>query len=180
MARSCRREWSQAWRPPAFSAPRTIPSHLARTCAPWRSIARPAKIKITRYIAVDDCGTIINPMTVEGQVQGGIAQGLGQALFEEARLRRKRPTAYRHLMDYAVPKATQLPEYICDKTVTPTTSNPMGVKGVGEAGTIGSVPALVNAVVDALAPFGVRSVDMPLKPEKLWNLLREQKLEARS
>jgi carbon-monoxide dehydrogenase large subunit len=130
------------------------------------------EVKITRYIAVDDCGTIINPMTVEGQVQGGIAQGLGQALFEEHVYDENGQLLTGTLMDYAVPKATQLPEYICDKTVTPTTSNPMGVKGVGEAGTIGSVPALVNAVVDALAPFGVRSVDMPLKPEKLWKLLQ--------
>jgi aerobic carbon-monoxide dehydrogenase large subunit len=132
------------------------------------------EVKITKYVAVDDCGKVINPMTVEGQVQGGIAQGLGQALYEELIYDESGQLVTGSLMDYAVPKAAQLPEYICDRTETPTTSNPLGVKGVGEAGTIGATPALVNAVVDALSPYGVRHVDMPLKPEKIWKILHKK------
>lgn len=132
------------------------------------------EVKVIKYVAVDDCGKVINPMTVEGQVQGGIAQGLGQALYEELIYDENGQLATGSLMDYAVPKATQLPDYVCDRTETPTTSNPLGAKGVGEAGTIGATPAVVNAVVDALAPYGVRHVDMPLKPEKIWRILNKQ------
>ncbi|MBI2817942.1 MAG: xanthine dehydrogenase family protein molybdopterin-binding subunit [Acidobacteria bacterium] len=136
------------------------------------------EVKIIKYVAMDDCGKVINPMTVEGQVQGGIAQGLGQALYEEIIYDDNGQLVTGSLMDYAFPKATQLPEYICDRTETPTTSNPLGVKGVGEAGTIGATPALVNAVVDALAPYGIQHLDMPLKPEKVWRTI-EEKPEAR-
>ena len=129
------------------------------------------EVKVVKYVAVDDCGKVINPMMVEGQVQGGIAQGLGQALYEELVYDENGQLLTGSLMDYVVPKATQLPEYLCDRTETPTNVNPLGVKGVGEAGTIGSTPAVVNAVVDALAPYGVRHLDMPLKPEKIWKVL---------
>ena len=129
------------------------------------------EVKVVKYAAVDDCGKVINPMTVEGQVQGGIAQGLGQALYEEIVYDESGQLLTGTLMDYVVPKATQVPEYLCDRTETPTTVNPLGVKGVGEAGTIGATPAVVNAVVDALAPYGVRHLDMPLKPEKIWKIL---------
>jgi carbon-monoxide dehydrogenase large subunit len=132
------------------------------------------EIKIVRYVAVDDCGRVINPMLVEGQVQGGIAQGIGQALYEEVVFDENGQLLTGSLMDYVVPKAEQLPRYFCDRTETPTNVNPLGVKGVGEAGTIGATPAVVNAVMDALAPFGVRHLDMPLKPEKIWRILQSE------
>jgi carbon-monoxide dehydrogenase large subunit len=129
-------------------------------------------VKIVKYIAVDDCGNIINPLLVRGQVHGGIAQGLGQAMYEEVVYDENGQLLTGSLMDYAVPRAEQLPHFTTDHTCTPSPVNPMGVKGVGEAGTIGSTPALVNAVVDGLAPFGVRHMDMPIKPEKVWRVLQ--------
>lgn len=131
-------------------------------------------IKILRYVAVDDCGKVINPLLVDGQVHGGIAQGLGQALFEEVVYDESGQLITGTLMDYTVPKAQQLPRYETDRTETPTDVNPLGVKGVGEAGTIGSTPAVVNAVIDALRPYGARHIDMPLRPEKTWRIINGQ------
>jgi carbon-monoxide dehydrogenase large subunit len=130
--------------------------------------ANTGQVKVERYLAVDDCGRLLNPMIVEGQVHGGIAQGLAQALFEEVVYNDEGQLLTGTLMDYAVPHAEQVPHYELDHTVTGTTVNPLGIKGVGEAGTIGSTPAIANAVMDALQPFGVTHIDMPLKPEKLW------------
>ncbi|MEK7210005.1 MAG: xanthine dehydrogenase family protein molybdopterin-binding subunit, partial [Candidatus Binatota bacterium] len=127
-------------------------------------------IEIKKYVAVDDCGKVINPLLVDGQVQGGIAQGLGQALYEEVVYDENGQILTGSLMDYALPKAVDIPWLELARTETPTPVNPLGVKGVGEAGTIGSTPAVVNAVVDALSPFGVTHIDMPLKPEKIWRL----------
>ncbi len=129
------------------------------------------ELEIKRYIAVDDCGNQINPLLVQGQVHGGIAQGLAQALFEEVVYDENGQLLTGELMDYAVPKAHQLPHYELDHTVTPSPVNPLGAKGVGEAGTIGSTPAVANAVIDALAPFGVKHLDLPLRPEKLWRAM---------
>lgn len=128
------------------------------------------RVEIKRYVAVDDCGKVINPLLVDGQVQGGIVQGLGQALYEEVVYDENGQLITGSLMDYALPRAGDLPRLELARTETPTPVNPLGVKGVGEAGTIGSTPAVVNAVVDALAPFGVTHIDMPLKPEKIWRL----------
>ncbi|HVA37389.1 MAG TPA: molybdopterin cofactor-binding domain-containing protein [Candidatus Dormibacteraeota bacterium] len=128
-------------------------------------------VEVVKYVAVDDCGNIINPLIVEGQVHGGIAQGLAQALFEEVVYDENGQLATGSLLQYAAPHADQVPHYQTGHTVTPTDVNPMGVKGVGEAGTIGSTPAVVNAVVDALAPFGVVHLDMPCKPERVWRAL---------
>ena len=125
-------------------------------------------MKILRFVAVDDCGRLINPMLVEGQIHGGIAQGLAQALYEEVVYDEGGRLLTGSLMDYAVPRAENMPHLELSHTVTPTTVNPLGVKGVGEAGTIGSTPAIAAAVIDALAPFGVKHLDMPLRPEKLW------------
>jgi len=133
--------------------------------------AETGEVKIVKYVAVDDCGRQINPMTVAGQVHGGIAQGVGQALYEEAVYDESGQLRTSELMDYVVPKAGQLPFYVCDSTETPTPVNPLGAKGVGEAGTIAATPAVVNAVIDALAPYGVTNLDMPLKPEKIWRVL---------
>jgi len=127
---------------------------------------------ILRYLAVDDCGRIINPMIVGGQIHGGIAQGVAQALFEEVVYDENGQLLTGTLMDYAVPRAEHLVNFELDHTVTPTDVNPLGVKGVGEAGTIASTPAVVNAVLDALQPLGVTHLDMPLKPEKVWNAIQ--------
>ena len=128
--------------------------------------------KIVRYLATDDCGKVINPMIVDGQVHGGLAQGIAQALFEEVVYDEDGQLLTGTLLDYAVPRAAHLPNFELDHTVTPTDVNPLGVKGVGEAGTIGSTPAVVNAVMDALAPFGITHIDMPLKPERVWNAIQ--------
>jgi carbon-monoxide dehydrogenase large subunit len=128
--------------------------------------------KITKYVAVDDCGNVINPLLVEGQVHGGIVQGVAQALYEEVVYDENGQLLTGSLMDYALPRAQDLPQFELERTVTPSPVNPMGVKGVGEAGTIGSTPAVVNAIVDALAPYGVTHVDMPVRPEKIWKILQ--------
>ncbi len=133
------------------------------------------EIDMQRYVAVDDCGNIINPLLVAGQVHGGIAQGLGQALYEGAVYDENGQLLTGSLMDYAVPKATQLPRFETDHTVTPSPVNPMGVKGVGEAGTIASSPCLVNAVVDALSPLGITHIDMPLTPNHVWQAIQDAK-----
>jgi carbon-monoxide dehydrogenase large subunit len=132
------------------------------------------EVEVQRYIAVDDCGNIINPLIVEGQVHGGIAQGLGQALYEEAVFDENGQMLTGSFMDYTLPKAHNFPRFELANTVTPSPVNPMGVKGVGEAGTIGSTPSVANAVIDALKPFGVRHIDLPLRPEKLWKLMQEK------
>jgi len=131
------------------------------------------EVKLTRYIAVDDCGTVINPLLVAGQVHGGLVQGIAQALTEQVVYGDNGQLLTGTLMDYAVPKASQLPSFELAETVTPSPCNPLGVKGVGEAGTIASTPAVVNAVVDALRPFGVRHIDLPLKPEKIWRIIQQ-------
>jgi len=135
--------------------------------------AETGDVKLVRYVAVDDCGNVINPLLVEGQVQGGIVQSVGQALFEEAVYDEQGQLITGELMDYALPRASDMCWIETDRTVTPTPVNPMGVKGVGEAGTIGATPALAGAVADALAPFGIRHVDMPFKREKIWQLMRQ-------
>jgi carbon-monoxide dehydrogenase large subunit len=130
------------------------------------------EVSLKRYIAVDDCGIIINPLIVEGQVQGGIAQGVGQALFEEAIYDEQTGQLLTGtLMDYALPKAHRLPSFELDHTVTPCPHNPLGVKGIGEAGTIASTAAVVNAVIDALKPYGVKHLDPPLTPQKIWQAI---------
>lgn len=127
--------------------------------------------KIVRYIAVDDCGKVINPLLVDGQVHGGIVQSIGQALYEEVVYDDQGQLITGELMDYALPKASQIPWFETDRTETPSPVNPLGVKGVGEAGTIGATPAIVNAVVDALSPYGVTHIDMPIRPEKVWRII---------
>jgi carbon-monoxide dehydrogenase large subunit len=132
--------------------------------------------RIVKYAAVDDCGPQINPLLVEGQVQGGIAQGMGQALMEQTLYDEDGQLLTGELMDYAIPRATDIPEYLLDKTETPSPSNPLGIKGVGEAGTIGATPAIANAVIDALSPLGIRHLDLPLTPEKVWRAIRDAEL----
>ncbi len=126
---------------------------------------------ITRFVAVDDCGRQLNPMIIQGQIHGGIAQGVGQAMWEAVTYNDDGQLLTTTFMDYAMPIATEFPHFELDHTVTTTPVNPLGVKGVGEAGTIGSTPAVVAAVADAL---GVAHIDMPFKPEKLWRIIQQQ------
>lgn len=154
------------WEPPNFTFP--FGAHIVITEVDRETGA----IAIKRYVAVDDCGNILNPLIVDGQVHGGVAQGLGQALWEQAVYDDSGQLITGELMDYAVPKANYLPWIETGHTVTPSPVNPLGVKGVGEAGTIGCSPAIVNSVVDALSPLGVRHIDMPMTPEKIWNLIQ--------
>jgi len=130
-------------------------------------------IELRRYVAVDDCGPQINPMIVEGQVHGGVVQGAGQALWEGAVYDDNGQLLTGSLMDYAVPRAHMVPDIEVSNTVTPSKHNPLGVKGIGETGTIASTVAIYNAVMDALKPLGVTKIDMPLTPEKVWRAIQE-------
>jgi aerobic carbon-monoxide dehydrogenase large subunit len=128
-------------------------------------------VRLVKYVAVDDVGKVVNPMVVEGQVHGGVVQGIAQALFEEAVYDADGNLVTGTFVDYLVPSAADVPSITTDRTETPATTNPLGVKGVGEAGTIASTPAVVNAVVDALRPYGVAEVSMPCSPQRVWEAL---------
>jgi aerobic carbon-monoxide dehydrogenase large subunit len=130
-------------------------------------------VKIRSYVSVDDVGNVINPMIVEGQVHGGIAQGVAQALFEEAVYDESGTLVSGTLAEYLMPTAADLPSFVTDRTETPSTSNELGVKGVGEAGTIASTPAVVNAIVDAVRHLGVNDVAMPCTPYRVWKAIQE-------
>ena len=125
-------------------------------------------VTLRELVAVDDCGVVINPLLATGQVHGGLAQGIAQILFEEVRYDERGNPLTTTLADYAVPSAADLPGFTTAHTVTPSPNNPLGAKGIGESGTTGSVSAVWNAVVDALAPFGVLHLDPPFTPEKVW------------
>ena len=129
------------------------------------------ELALLRLVAVDDAGNLINPLIVEGQIHGGLAQGIGQAMIEEVRYGADGQPLTGSFMDYAIPRAADLPRFELDATVTPTPVNPLGAKGVGEAGTLGSTPCIVSAAVDALSGFGVTHIDMMLRPEKLWRII---------
>jgi carbon-monoxide dehydrogenase large subunit len=134
------------------------------------------QVRILRYVAVDDVGKVINPMIVDGQVHGGIAQGVAQALWEQAVYDENGQLLTGTLMDYAIPKAEFFPNFEIARTETLSPVNPLGVKGAGETGTIASTPAVVNAVMDALAPLGIRHIDMPLTPERVWRAIRASQM----
>jgi aerobic carbon-monoxide dehydrogenase large subunit len=129
-------------------------------------------VRLLRHVAVDDSGRVLNPVLAEGQVHGGIAQGVAQALFEEVRYDADGNCLNGNLASYAMPSAAELPAFETQRTQTPTPLNPLGAKGIGESGTIGATPAVQNAVVDALAHLGVTHIDMPLSPERVWRALR--------
>ncbi len=130
-------------------------------------------VDLLEYWATDDCGNVINPMIVDGQLHGGIAQGIAQALFEEAIYDDMGNLLTGSLIDYPLPAAGNLPMFSLDRTVTPTDVNPLGVKGIGEAGTIGSAQTIVNAVVDAVSHLGVKHIDMPLRPKRVWQAIED-------
>lgn len=133
--------------------------------------AETGKVKLKRFIAVDDVGNVINPMIVDGQIHGGVAQGVGQAMFEEVQYDENGSMINGSYMDYTMPRADDFPMFEVDRTVTPCPHNPLGVKGAGEAGAIGSTPAVVNAVMDALSPMGIKNLAMPLTPERVWRAM---------
>jgi carbon-monoxide dehydrogenase large subunit len=128
---------------------------------------------VLRYVAVDDCGVVINPMIVEGQVQGGVAQGIAEALYEEAVYDESGNLMTSSMTQYLVPSAMEIPAMILDRTETPSTANALGVKGIAEAGTIASPPAVINAVVDALSHLGVTEMGKPASPERVWRAIQE-------
>jgi aerobic carbon-monoxide dehydrogenase large subunit len=131
-----------------------------------------AQVTVRRFVAVDDCGTRINPMIIEGQVHGGLTDGIGMALMEIIAFDEDGNCLGASLMDYLIPTALEVPDWETGFTVTPSPHHPIGAKGIGESATVGSPPAIVNAVVDALAPFGVRHADMPLTPSRVWDAMR--------
>jgi carbon-monoxide dehydrogenase large subunit len=131
------------------------------------------RARLVRHVAVDDCGTVLNPVIVEGQQHGGIASGLGQALYEEMRYDPDGNPITGNLADYALPSAAEMPSFEVHSTETPTPNNPLGAKGIGEAATIGSTPAIQNAVIDAVSHLGVRHIDMPCTPERVWRAINE-------
>jgi carbon-monoxide dehydrogenase large subunit len=137
-------------------------------------------VAIVRHSVVDDVGKMVNPLLVKGQIHGGVVQGLGQGLFEDLTYDRETGQLLAgSFMDYAMPRADDLPFFEVDSHEVPTKVNPLGAKGVGEAGTVGALPALLNAVNDALAPLGVRHLDMPVTPERVWRAIRDARAEAR-
>jgi carbon-monoxide dehydrogenase large subunit len=131
------------------------------------------RVTVTRYLAVDDCGNPLNPMLIDGQVHGGITQGIGQALYEQIKYDDAGQLITGTLVDYALPTAAEIPSFVTDRTVTPSPVNSLGVKGIGEAGTIASSAAVVNAVIDALRPLGVAYIDMPCTPLRVWTAIQE-------
>ena len=131
------------------------------------------EVKVVKYFTVDDAGNIINPMIVEGQIHGGVAHGIGQALYEGAVYDDSGQLLNGSMMDYCIPRADNMPFFETDHTVTPWPHNPLGVKGIGEAGTIGSTPAVVNAVIDALSDYGVKDLQMPLLPQRVWAAMQK-------
>jgi len=133
-----------------------------------------AQVKVRRFVAVDDCGTRINPMIVEGQVHGGLTDGVGMALMETIAFDEEGNCLGATLMDYLIPTSLEVPDWETDFTVTPSPHHPIGAKGIGESATVGSPPTIVNAICDALAPFGVRHMDMPCTPSRVWDAMREK------
>jgi carbon-monoxide dehydrogenase large subunit len=153
--------------PPNFTFP--FGSHVAEVEIDGET----GKLTIERYSAVDDCGVVVNPMIVTGQVHGGIAQSVAQALFEETVYSDDGQILTGSLVDYMIPTAAEIPHVDSTRTVTPSPTNPMGVKGIGEAGTIAATACIVNAAVDALSPLGIRHLEMPLQPARLWEAMQK-------
>jgi carbon-monoxide dehydrogenase large subunit len=165
-------EATAVWDPPNF----TFPSG-AHICV-VEVDPETGSTRIDRYVAVDDCGTPINPMIIDGQVMGGVAQGIAEALYEEALYDENGTLLTGNMSTYRIPSAAELPGYVLDREVTPSTTNPMGVKGIGEAGTIASPPAVMNAVADALRHVGVEFIDKPASAERVWRAIQQAQGEA--
>jgi aerobic carbon-monoxide dehydrogenase large subunit len=160
-------EASYVYDPPNFSWP--AGAHVAVVEVDTET----GLVELVRYVAVDDVGTVVNPMIVDGQIHGGLAQGVAQALYEEAVYDEDGNLMTANMTSYLVPSAAEFPRWELHRTVTPSPTNPLGVKGVGETGAIASPPAVMNAVLDALAEDGVTDIDMPALPERVWKALQE-------
>ena len=155
------------WEPPGLTFP--FSAHIAVV----EIDPDTGEVSLKRYVSVDDCGTVINPTLVEGQIHGGLAQGIGQALLEQAVWDDEGQLVSGSLMDYAMPFAEEFPMFELDRTVTPSPVNPLGAKGIGEMATISATPTVANAVVDALSPLGVTHVDIPMTAERIWRVLQK-------
>jgi carbon-monoxide dehydrogenase large subunit len=140
--------------------------------------AETGKVDVVRYVSVDDCGPAINPMLIDGQIHGGVVHGIGQALFERIHYDDDGQLVTGTFVDYALPSAADVPSFETDRTETPSPVNSLGVKGVGEAGTIASSAAVTNAVIDAVRPLGVTYLNMPLSPQAIWSAIQEAKGRA--
>ncbi|MDQ6842621.1 MAG: molybdopterin-dependent oxidoreductase, partial [Actinomycetota bacterium] len=140
--------------------------------------AETGKVKVVRWVAVDDCGNAVNPMLIDGQVHGGVVHAIGQALYERVHYDEEGQLVTGTFVDYALPTAAELPSFETDRTETPSPVNALGVKGVGEAGTIAGSPAVTNALIDALRPLGVSYINMPLTPMRVWEAISEAKSAA--
>jgi carbon-monoxide dehydrogenase large subunit len=160
-------EASQFYDPPNFAYP--FGTHIAVV----EVDAETGDVTLKRYVAVDDCGPQINPVIVEGQIHGGIVQGVGQALYEGAAYDNNGQLLTGSMMDYTLPRADMFPKFELDHTITPSPHHPIGVKGIGETGTIASTPTVYNAVLDALAPFDVQQIQMPLTPARVWQAIHD-------
>ncbi len=141
----------------------------------WRSTPKPAACEVVKYSSVNDFGTLVNPLLVEGQVHGGVVQGIGQALLEHAVYDSEGQLLTGSYMDYAMPRAHDMPQIGFVNHPLPAKTNPLGTKGCGEAGCAGALASVMNAVVDALSPFGIGHIDMPVTPERVWQALRSGK-----
>jgi carbon-monoxide dehydrogenase large subunit len=162
-------EATAVWDPPNFTWP--AGTHVCVVEVDTET----GKVDVVKYVAVDDCGVVINPMIVDGQVHGGVAQGIAEALYEEAVFDENGQLLTSSMTNYEVPSAAELPGFVLDRTETPSTTNPLGVKGIGEAGTIAAPPAVVNAAIDALSHLGVTSIEKPLTPERVWRAIQAAK-----
>src|SRR5213079_930511 len=137
------------------------------------------EVRLASYVIVDDVGTVINPVTLKGQIHGGVAQGVGQALMEQVVYDDESGQLLTaSFMDYAMPRADTLPDMHIESNPVPTKLNPLGAKGAGEAGTVGALPAVINAVLDALAPLGVRALDMPATSERVWQAIQDARVKG--
>ena len=144
-----------------------------------KSIPIPATCKVINYVAVDDVGRAVNPLIIHGQVHGGIAQGVGQALLEHAHYDPESgQIAHGSFMDYAMPRASDLPSYVTELSEVPSSTHPLGIRPAGEGGTVPALAVVINAVVDALSDFGVRHVEMPATPQKVWQAIQDAKKAA--
>jgi carbon-monoxide dehydrogenase large subunit len=132
-------------------------------------------INLTKYSVVDDVGTVLNPLTLKGQIQGGIGQGIGQVLFENIEYDEDGQLVTGSFMDYCMPRADDMVQIEIESNPVPTDTNPLGIKGAGEAGTVGALPAVANAIMDALSVFGIKHIDMPATPERVWRAIQESK-----
>src|SRR4029453_19359048 len=163
---------SAVWDPPNFTYP--AGAHICVVEVDPDT----GQVFIDKFVAVDDCGTVINPMIVDGQVMGGVAQGIAEALYEEALYDENGTLLTGNMSTYRIPSAAELPGFTLDKTVTPSSTNPMGVKGIGETGTIAAPPAVMNPAAAALLVVGVGLVDKPASAEKVWRVVQEAKGQA--